>query len=162
MCVHVYVCVRTCVRVCMYVYVGVCLCTGVYGCAYGCVCMIACVCVRVRLHLCILHVCGNVCICVYVYVCDVYVPVHVCFCVFVFLQWLALGAVISVWIGGWIYCTKAGLYFLDLMDHYVPMLSFFLVAILELVCVSWFYDVKKFFRELEANDERPFFAKRLW
>jgi SNF family Na+-dependent transporter len=101
-----------------------------------------------------------------VYVCMCMTLCAMCMCLYmcgcVFLQWLALGAVISVWIGGWIYCTKAGLYFLDLMDHYVPMLSFFLVAILELVCVSWFYDVKQFFRELEANDERPFFAKRLW
>ena len=54
MCIHVYVCVCTCV--CVHVYVCTCVCVHVYVCVCTCVCVRVCMCVCV-------HACVRVCVC---------------------------------------------------------------------------------------------------
>ena len=38
--------------------------------------------------------------------------------------------------------TRAGIYWVDLIDHFVPLLSLFTIGLIELVCVAWWWPCK--------------------
>jgi NSS family neurotransmitter:Na+ symporter len=60
-----------------------------------------------------------------------------------------IGAAGSVW-----FCTKAGIYWLDITDHFISdCYGLVLIGILEAFAVGWFWKVKKFREEINSVSE---------
>ncbi len=54
---------------------------------------------------------------------------------------------------GVIYTTTAGLYWLDLVDHYMTFFGLFAVAFLEAVAVGWFFDTEKLRKKINSTSQ---------
>ena len=50
---------------------------------------------------------------------------------------------LAAWIAGIIYSTRAGLYFLDIADHFVTSYNLLLVGILQTILAGWIYGAEK-------------------
>jgi len=53
--------------------------------------------------------------------------------------------------GGLIMVTRAGIYWVDLIDHFVPLFSLFTIGFFELVCGAWWWPIDNLLKRLEAN-----------
>lgn len=66
-------------------------------------------------------------------------------------------SIITLWVcvagflTGIIYTTNAGLYFLDLIDHYITSYGLVLVGLLQAIAVGWFYNIKDFKRYINST-----------
>ena len=47
-------------------------------------------------------------------------------------------------LSGIIYSTRGGLYFLDIVDHYITSYGLVLVGLLQAIALGWFYNIKEF------------------
>ena len=63
---------------------------------------------------------------------------------------VVIAVVVFVWIGSLVFCTNGGSYLLYAADIYVPLLSFFMVALLQIVAGCWAYGVDKIFTEFSC------------
>ena len=79
---------------------------------------------------------------------------------------IVTGSVLVIWLGSLIFCTDGGLHLLAAADNYIPMLSFFCVAIAEVICVGWAYGTDRFFDDIARVNGSPIpaqpFLRVLW
>ena len=59
------------------------------------------------------------------------------------LAQISLGFCLLLAIAGAIYTTRAGLYFLDLVDHFVTSYNLLLIGICQSIAVGWVYGAEK-------------------
>lgn len=66
----------------------------------------------------------------------------------------AVNLVVGVgFLGSLLYTTKAGLYWLDIVDHFVNYYGLVLVGLLEVIAVAWFFDLGKIREHINAVSE---------
>lgn len=73
---------------------------------------------------------------------------------------VALGVCLAGLLGGVVYTTQAGLYFLDIADHFVTSYNSILVGISETMLVGWVYGAEKLRRYV--NEVSDWQVGRLW
>ena len=56
---------------------------------------------------------------------------------------------------GLLYTTKAGLYWLDVVDHWMNW-GLVIVGLLEAVLIGWFFDIKKASEDIDSSSEMKF------
>ncbi|XP_074105742.1 sodium-dependent nutrient amino acid transporter 1-like [Cotesia typhae] len=80
-----------------------------------------------------------------------------------FSQWKIVLAVCITGFGiGVCYCTPAGLYMVNLVDYFGGTFIIMVLAMLEVVGVSWFYGIDNFLDDIEFMiNKRPFFFWRI-
>ncbi|XP_034942351.1 sodium- and chloride-dependent glycine transporter 1 [Chelonus insularis] len=66
-----------------------------------------------------------------------------------FKIWIVLGVSIFGYIGGIIFTTNAGMYWLQLMDKYAANWSVLLIAISECILVAWVYGANRFLDDIQ-------------
>ena len=68
---------------------------------------------------------------------------------------VSMGVCLAAWIAGMIYTTRAGLYFLDIVDHFVTNYNLLLVGIFQSILVGWIYGAEKLRRYInQVSDWR--------
>jgi SNF family Na+-dependent transporter len=78
-------------------------------------------------------------------------------------HWIAAGVCSALWLGSLVYTTDAGLYFVALVDTYVPMLTFFNVSLAQLICVGWGYSLRRFYKDARQRQSgHRVRAKQFW
>ena len=60
-----------------------------------------------------------------------------------------LGVSIFGYLGGLIFCTQSGVFWLGLFDKYAANFSVLIIAITECLLISWYYGAERFLREIE-------------
>ncbi|XP_043464150.1 sodium- and chloride-dependent glycine transporter 1-like [Leptopilina heterotoma] len=63
--------------------------------------------------------------------------------------WVVLGAAVVGYAGGIIFTTRAGMYWLQLMDKYAANWSVLLIAITECILVAWIYGADRFLDDVQ-------------
>lgn len=67
---------------------------------------------------------------------------------------VALGVCFAAFIAGTIYTTRAGLYFLDIIDHFLTSYNLLLTGIFEAILAGWIYGAEKLRRYINAVSHR--------
>ena len=64
---------------------------------------------------------------------------------------IILVIVFFAFLGGLALTTRAGIYWVDLIDHFVPLFSLFTIGLIELICVAWWWPCKYNFSFLSLS-----------
>ena len=62
----------------------------------------------------------------------------------------SLGVCLTAFVAGMIYTTRSGIYFLDIVDHFMTSYSLLLVGILQTLLVGWLYGAEKLRRYINS------------
>lgn len=49
---------------------------------------------------------------------------------------------------GLIYCTQAGIYWIDIMDNFATGWAILIIGALECICIGWFYGHRRFYKDI--------------
>ncbi|XP_041973087.1 sodium- and chloride-dependent glycine transporter 1-like isoform X2 [Aricia agestis] len=81
--------------------------------------------------------------------------------------WVVLSVAVFGYIGGLIFTTNSGMYWLQLMDKYAANWSVLIIAIGECILIAWIYGAEKFCRDIQRMIGRQsklwvFFWSAMW
>lgn len=62
---------------------------------------------------------------------------------------VALFSCVSVFLGGLLFCTRAGNYYLDIFDHFCATYVLLVNAILEIILIGWVYGAQRFMDDIQ-------------
>lgn len=76
---------------------------------------------------------------------------------------VVLGVTVFGYVGGLVFCTNAGMYWLQLFDKYAANWSVLVIAIMECVLISWCYGTDNFLCDIqEMIGVRGYLFRKFW